>query len=75
MLVVCSNGGLDPWSGGGVTRNLSDSLVAVWIPDGAHHLDLRYNNEYDPRSVLDARLQEVTIIKQWIKQSAAQGKV
>ncbi|XP_062408118.1 lysosomal Pro-X carboxypeptidase [Sardina pilchardus] len=69
--IIFSNGGLDPWSGGGVTQSLSDSLVAVWIPDGAHHLDLRYNNEYDPKSVLDARRKEIALIQQWIKQWAA----
>lgn len=64
-----SNGGLDPWMGGGVTKSLSDSLVAILIPDGAHHLDLRFNNEYDPHSVLLTRELEVKYFKQWIKQT------
>ncbi|KAK6296333.1 hypothetical protein J4Q44_G00324750, partial [Coregonus suidteri] len=64
-----SNGGLDPWSSGGVTRNISDSVVAIVIPDGAHHLDLRYNNEYDPHSVLSARSLEVEYFKLWITQA------
>uniref|UniRef100_A0A6Q2WZW4 Lysosomal Pro-X carboxypeptidase n=1 Tax=Esox lucius TaxID=8010 RepID=A0A6Q2WZW4_ESOLU len=70
--IVFSNGGLDPWSGGGVTRNISDSMVAIVIPDGAHHLDLRYNNEYDPHSVLSARAQEVEYFKLWIRQAKKQ---
>jgi lysosomal Pro-X carboxypeptidase len=32
--IVFSNGLLDPWSGGGVLHNISDSLVAVIIPKG-----------------------------------------
>lgn len=67
--IIFSNGGLDPWSSGGVTRNISDSLVAIVIPDGAHHLDLRYNNEYDPHTVLSARVLEVKYFKLWITQA------
>lgn len=55
---------------GGVTKSLSESLVAIMIDGGAHHLDLRYNSEYDPESVLNARALEVSYLKQWIKQAA-----
>ncbi|XP_077197476.1 lysosomal Pro-X carboxypeptidase [Paroedura picta] len=65
--ILFSNGGLDPWSGGGVTQNITDSLVAIVIPEGAHHLDLRSNSPYDPNSVLQARLQEVHFMKLWVK--------
>lgn len=61
-----SNGGLDPWMSGGVTKSFSDTLVAILIPDGAHHLDLRFYNEYDPQSVLLARELEMKYFKQWI---------
>ncbi|KAG9265025.1 lysosomal Pro-X carboxypeptidase [Astyanax mexicanus] len=69
--IIFSNGRLDPWMSGGVTRlcGVSDSLVAIVIPDGAHHLDLRYNNEYDPETVIRARAVEVQYFKKWIKQS------
>lgn len=66
-----SNGGLDPWRSGGVTESLSDSLIAILIPDGAHHLDLRFNNEYDPQSVLFTRKLEVMYFKKWIKQNTS----
>ncbi|XP_073937888.1 lysosomal Pro-X carboxypeptidase isoform X2 [Castor canadensis] len=65
--IVFSNGDLDPWSGGGVTKDISDTLVAVIIPQGAHHLDLRANNAYDPKALLLARSLEVKYMKQWIR--------
>ncbi|XP_062983931.1 lysosomal Pro-X carboxypeptidase [Elgaria multicarinata webbii] len=66
--IIFSNGGLDPWSGGGVTRNITNTLVAIMIPEGAHHLDLRSNSPYDPDSVLQARLLEVHYMRLWLQQ-------
>lgn len=65
--IIFSNGELDPWSGGGVTKNVTDTLVAIVIPKGAHHLDLRANTAFDPTTVLLARSLEVRYMKQWIK--------
>ncbi|XP_078259250.1 lysosomal Pro-X carboxypeptidase isoform X2 [Rhinoraja longicauda] len=65
--IIFSNGGLDPWSSGGVTKSISDTLVAIFIPDGAHHLDLRSSNKHDPPSVQKARALEVQYFKKWIK--------
>ncbi|XP_051005277.1 lysosomal Pro-X carboxypeptidase-like [Acomys russatus] len=64
--IIFSNGDLDPWSGGGVTEDLSDTLVAVNIPQGAHHLDLRFSTATDPASLQLARSVEVRHMKQWI---------
>lgn len=64
-----SNGGLDPWSAGGVTQNISSSLVAIVIPDGAHHLDLRSRNPLDPKSVQQARAMEICLMKEWIEKA------
>ncbi|KAL9973435.1 hypothetical protein ACROYT_G019896 [Oculina patagonica] len=66
--IVFSNGALDPWAAGGVTQNLTESLVAVLIEDGAHHLDLRHKNPLDPPSVVRARNIEKHYIAQWIKE-------
>lgn len=63
---VCSNGDLDPWSGGGVTKSITDTLVAINIPGGAHHLDLRASTAFDPSAVLLSRLLEVKHMKKWI---------
>lgn len=48
--------------------NISDSLVALKISNGAHHLDLRSAHEDDPKEVTSVREREVAVIKEWIKE-------
>jgi lysosomal Pro-X carboxypeptidase len=69
--IVFSNGNLDPWSGNGVTANVTGnpSLVAILIEDGAHHLDLRSAHPDDPQSVIDARNIHRLNIRNWIAQA------
>lgn len=73
--IVFSNGLLDPWSTGGVTKTLSDSLISVIIPEGAHHLDLRASDPNDPVSVVKARDIEKQSIAKWIAASAKKEKM
>ena len=49
-------------------KNVSDSVVAVIIPEGAHHLDLRAADPNDPPSVKAARNIEKQMIKKWIEE-------
>lgn len=49
-------------------KNLSDSLVAVIIPEGAHHIDLMFSNELDPPSVKQAREFHLENMRKWIAQ-------
>jgi len=67
--IVFSNGGFDPWSSGGVLESLSDTLVSVFIPEGAHHLDLMFSNDEDPESVIEARKIEEHHVRRWIKEA------
>ena len=64
---LCSNGNLDPWSGGGVLQTLSDTLIAVVINGGAHHLDLRAANPLDMESVKRARQIHRDNICKWLQ--------
>uniref|UniRef100_A0A1B6D068 Lysosomal Pro-X carboxypeptidase n=1 Tax=Clastoptera arizonana TaxID=38151 RepID=A0A1B6D068_9HEMI len=64
--IIFSNGLLDPWSSGGVLKNVSDKTIAILLPDSAHHLDLRSSNDADPVSVKEARNYYRDVISQWI---------
>lgn len=64
--IIFSNGLLDPWSSGGIKSNISSSLIALIIPSGAHHLDLRFANADDPADVIWARQMERHYIHRWI---------
>ena len=66
--IVFSNGLLDPWSSAGVLQNLSDTLLAVIIDLGGHHLDLFFPTKNDPESVIKAREIEEQEIRKWIGQ-------
>ncbi|XP_022323407.2 dipeptidyl peptidase 2-like [Crassostrea virginica] len=64
--IVFSNGDLDPWHRGGVTKAPNPNVGVILIKGGAHHLDLRASNKEDPSSVIQARNQEKAYIKKWI---------
>ena len=72
--IIFSNGMLDPWHGGGFLTNMSNSLIAFMIEDGAHHLDLRSSNPDDPISVKWVRESEAEIIGTWILQAEQERK-
>lgn len=66
--IIFSNGLLDPYHGGGVLQNISDSLIAIVMNNSAHHLDLRRPTEYDPIEVVNGRAVEEAYLKQWVKE-------
>ncbi|KAL9241752.1 hypothetical protein vseg_015822 [Gypsophila vaccaria] len=64
--IIFSNGLLDPWSGGSVLQNISDTIVALVTKEGAHHLDLRSATPNDPDWLVQQRDSEVRLIQGWI---------
>lgn len=72
--IVFSNGDFDPWSATGVRESLSDSVVAVRVPEGAHHLDLMFSHPLDTRGVRRARETELWHIQKWIDEFYADKK-
>ncbi|CAN8251492.1 unnamed protein product [Cochlearia groenlandica] len=65
--IIFSNGLLDPWSGGSVLKNLSDTIVALVTKEGAHHLDLRPSTPEDPKWLVEQREAEIKLIQGWIQ--------
>nr|CAD1824712.1 unnamed protein product [Ananas comosus var. bracteatus] len=64
--IIFFNGLRDPWSGGGVLESLSESLIAIAAHKGAHHVDLRFSTNEDPKWLTEIREKEVQIIKNWL---------
>ncbi|XP_058088246.1 uncharacterized protein LOC131235127 [Magnolia sinica] len=66
--IIFFNGLRDPWSGGGVLKSISKSVVAIVAREGAHHVDLRFSTEEDPEWLQRVRRKEIKIITTWLKQ-------
>ena len=67
----------DPWSAGGVLTNLSSNptIVAITIPNGAHHQDLNGGvSPTDTPDMLAARRQEKQILGRWVRELQAERR-
>jgi len=66
--IIWSNGEYDPWHAGGVLEDVNPENYVFFMPESAHHLDLRTPNEADPIFVKQTREREEKIIKGWIEE-------
>ncbi|GAB2300736.1 hypothetical protein Dimus_034773 [Dionaea muscipula] len=66
--IIFFNGMRDPWSGGGVLNDISDSIIAIVAKEGAHHVDLRFSSNEDPDWLRQVRRTEAQIISEWLGQ-------
>ena len=64
-------GEYDPWRIGGILEDISESVVSLFIEQGAHHVDLMFSHAADPPSVTAARRCEEAHIRRWIFEHAA----
>ena len=58
-----------------MTKNISSSVVAVLLDQGAHHLDLMFPSDNDPPCAKMARDLEETHIRKWIKEAYANNEL
>lgn len=59
----------DPWSSGGIKKNISDTVQAIILEHGAHHLDLFFSDPRDPPDVTFAREFHMRNIEKWLSQA------
>ncbi len=74
--IVFSNGLLDPWHNGGVLEDISPTVVAVKIPNGAHHIDLMFSDPADAAypDIKAARDAERQHIARWVAEAYAKHR-
>ncbi|KAL3019716.1 hypothetical protein AAZX31_05G101800 [Glycine max] len=59
--IIFSNGLLDPWSGGSILQNISESVVSLVTEE-----DLRSSTKNDPDWLVEQRETEIKLIEGWI---------
>ena len=64
-----TNGLLDPWSAYGFTTNISDHLLVLVLPNGAHHVDLMFSNPGDTSDITEARVTTMARVKEWVMEA------
>ena len=66
--LLFTNGIQDGWSVGSILTNISESVLAVSMVNGAHHSDLTHEgpSEKDTYDVKKAHKQIIAIVEQWL---------
>ena len=68
--IIFTNGLKDGWSVGGIKANLSDSLIALNFPNGAHHSDLsgRGPSDEDTEDIKEGFRTITRILGSWLEE-------
>ena len=64
--IVFPNGSIDPWHALGVTSNISDSLVAIFIDGTAHCANMYPSSPKDSPELVKAREMISAYILDWL---------
>ncbi|CAI0452726.1 unnamed protein product [Linum tenue] len=64
--IIFSNGMRDPYSSGGVLKDISDSIIALSTVNGSHSLDILTSRPSDPDWLIKQRKTELEIIGRWL---------
>jgi GNAT superfamily N-acetyltransferase len=63
--IIFTNGGNDMWLAGSYTHNLSDSIIAVNMPSGAHHSEV-YGLPNDEPDIKAGQVEITTLLGNWL---------
>lgn len=74
--ILFTNGLNDGWSVGGIQQNLSETIVALNFPNGAHHSDLSHNGPswHDSRDIKEGYKFVTRLFSQWLNEMKQQQR-
>jgi pimeloyl-ACP methyl ester carboxylesterase len=64
--IIFTNGGNDMWMAGSYTQNLSDSIIAITMPNGGHHSEV-YARPDDLPDIKEAQREVEAILGGWLQ--------
>ncbi|XP_023595892.1 putative serine protease K12H4.7 [Trichechus manatus latirostris] len=65
--IIFSNGSFDPWHILGITKDISEDLLAVFIKGEGHCSDLTARRDTDSAELIQAREKIFHILQKWLK--------
>ena len=73
--IIFTNGMNDGWSAGSIVANLSETLIAINMPNGAHHSDLSHDlpGPQDTPDITAGRAQAAGLLSGWLAEIKAVG--
>lgn len=74
--ILLTNGLNDMWSAGSYLHNISDSIIAINMPNGAHHSELKHTNSQnmDTPDVMKAHDDITELLAGWLKEVRSEQK-